>query len=311
VKAAALTLVIVIACTLAFLFQPSQPPSPTPTKPTQDNQGKSAGKDSVGPSNQGDTNSISAAIDKLKSELASWKNQQATENSQKNTSPNGWLKWSTIITAIATLAIAGLGIFQGWAMHRQRLAMEEQAKYMSDGLVETRKAANAATESAKAARDALVLANRPYLDVKGFEIEDLNLRTEDLPMLKITCKVFNPSNTPANVSHVDAFGRIGFGFDMDSLITNKVNHTQLLIAPRRGYWFPMTFKQLTPTQRDLYIDKQLIIDLRLRVTFTDPFGVEMFGQFDRTCVCGPLGYIKAHLQINSPFDPWPPEEKKN
>jgi hypothetical protein len=117
----------------------SQPPSPSPTPPTKNNQSQTAGKDPIATNDKNNSNSVSAAIDKLTSEIASWKNKQTADNSDGNASSDGWLKWSTIISAVATLAIAGLGGLQWWAMHKQRAAMEEQANYMREGLAETRK----------------------------------------------------------------------------------------------------------------------------------------------------------------------------
>ncbi len=70
------------------------------------------------------------------------------------------------MTAIATLTIAGLGVFQWWAMHKQRVAMELQADYMKDALAETRKASNAALSSAETSKRALYISQRPLITVE-------------------------------------------------------------------------------------------------------------------------------------------------
>jgi hypothetical protein len=126
----------------------SQTPPPTPGKPAQNYQGNATGKQDVASDDQRQANSVSTAINKLSSEITAWKNQQAAEDNKRDTSSGGWLMWSTIMTAIATLAIAGLGVFQWWAMHKQRAAMELQATYMKDALAETKKSADAAKSSA-------------------------------------------------------------------------------------------------------------------------------------------------------------------
>ena len=154
---------LVLACNV---YAQSQPPSPAPTKFTQNDKSKTARKQTVASGDKSDADSVSAQIDQLKSKLATWENRQAAKQRQENTSSDWWLRWSTIATAIATLAIAGLGIFQGWAMHKQRLAMDAQAAYMRDGLAETKKAADASVASAETARRTFVDSHQPKLAVR-------------------------------------------------------------------------------------------------------------------------------------------------
>lgn len=74
---------------------------------------------------------------------------EAAQEGKTNPPSDWWLKLSTVVTSVATLAIAGLGFFQWRVMHKQRLAMEQQANYMRDGLALTRQAADAAKLSAE------------------------------------------------------------------------------------------------------------------------------------------------------------------
>jgi len=102
--------------------------------------------------------------------MKAWENRQASKQSQQSPPPQGWLKWGNIVTAIATLAIAGLGIFQGWAMHRQRKAMDAQAAYMRDALAETKKSADAAESSAKTARESLEIGYRARVAIRNLRL---------------------------------------------------------------------------------------------------------------------------------------------
>jgi hypothetical protein len=154
----------------ATLFAQSQPPPPGPRKATQNNKAQATGEQTVAPKNQNNADHTSAAIDKLTSEIASWKKQQAATKDENDSSSGGWLMWSTIATAFATLAIAGLGCFQWRAMHKQRIAMEQQAQYMRDGLALTEISANAAKLAADTAKRALEVTERADILVQAVPI---------------------------------------------------------------------------------------------------------------------------------------------
>ena len=134
-----------------LLLAQSQPPSPTPAKPTQKSKGTATDKQVEVSSIQGDANSLSAAVDKLTSEIASWKKQESAKQDKTDTSAERWAIGSAAVSATATIAIAILAFFQWRSMDKQRLAMDMQAKYMSDGLIETRRAVDAAKASADTA----------------------------------------------------------------------------------------------------------------------------------------------------------------
>ena len=155
------TLTLLFCCSLY-----SQPPSPAPTKTAQDNQGKAQAKQREESSDHDATDKISSAINKLTAEVASWK-QQCNSAAQKNDAPaDWWLKWSTIVSAVATFCIAVLAWFQWRAMRGHKEALDAMATHMRNGLAETKKAADAAKESADAARDSFIAVHRPQLTVR-------------------------------------------------------------------------------------------------------------------------------------------------
>jgi hypothetical protein len=150
----------------------SQPPSPAPSKSTQHDKSKAVRKEAIASNDQSSASSISAAIDKLAAEIASWKKQAEGTRKENNTSSDWWLKGSTVISAVATLLIAIIAAIQACVIHKQRIAMDQQATYMHAGLVETRRAADAATESAKVAKAALELSQRADISIEKIESSD-------------------------------------------------------------------------------------------------------------------------------------------
>ncbi len=123
-----------------LLYAQSQPPSPGPGKPAQENKGNAISKQAVASSDQSDADALSTAVDKLASEMASWKKQEPAKQDINNTSAEWWAIGSAAVSTLATVAIAALAFFQWRAMDKQRLAMDTQATYMRDGLEATRNA---------------------------------------------------------------------------------------------------------------------------------------------------------------------------
>jgi hypothetical protein len=153
-------LIAAIPIVIALLLQlPSQPPSPTPIPHTQHKESKATGEHSKTPNDQNRTDYLPSAIDKLTAEIASRNKAQTSYKDNNNTSSYGWVKWSTIASAAATLLIAVLAFFQWRAMDRQRRAMDRQAEHMRDGLAETKRAADAAEQAAHTAQKALYISS--------------------------------------------------------------------------------------------------------------------------------------------------------
>jgi hypothetical protein len=125
-------------------------PTPTPT-PTSHIERRETRK----------TNSLSNDNSAIAQPRVSPLNQEPTDNeaqNQQNSRPKDSIKspfgWGTDTwIAIFTFFLAVLAGCQFWAMHRQ-------ARFMREALAETKKAADAATMSAKTAKDALHLCER-------------------------------------------------------------------------------------------------------------------------------------------------------
>jgi hypothetical protein len=158
-------LIVLLLASAALLCAQAQPPPQTPGKPYENDQGKSARKQAIETDNQVKPDLISAAIDKLTSEITSWKQQQTAADEKQDAPSNGWIIGSTILSAAATVLIAIVGFLQWRVMGRQRVAMEQQAEYMRVSLEETRKSTDAATRSAKVAEEALHLSQRAMVGV--------------------------------------------------------------------------------------------------------------------------------------------------
>jgi hypothetical protein len=144
----------------------SQQPSPTPRETGQNNKRKSDREQSEASNYQGSADKISAAIDKLASEVASWKEQSGGAPEKTGAPADWWSKWSTILSAIASIGIAVLAFFQWRTMRGHKEALDAMAKHMKNGLEETTKAANAARDSADAAHQSLLATQRPKVAVR-------------------------------------------------------------------------------------------------------------------------------------------------
>lgn len=156
----------VILFFLPLLAAQSQPPPPTPRETTQDDKGKADSKQGEAANDQKGSDKISTAIDKLTSEVASWKKQSASTPQENDAPADWWSKWSTILLAIGTLAIAVLAFFQWRAMRGHKQSLEAMASHMESGLTETKKAADAAKESVESAKYSFIASHRPKLSVK-------------------------------------------------------------------------------------------------------------------------------------------------
>jgi hypothetical protein len=135
---------VALIATAWFALGQSQPPSPGPRKPTQNNQSKTARKQGEAPNYQSAANPVSAAINKLTSEVTAWKQQESAKQKEGDTSTDRWLMWSTIATAAATFAIAYLGYRQWRTLQAHHAVMNRQANYIRRALKQTKIAAKAA-----------------------------------------------------------------------------------------------------------------------------------------------------------------------
>jgi hypothetical protein len=70
---------------------------------------------------------------KLTSEITSWEQPSSSAPQKNDASADWWLKWSTILSAIATLGIAVLAFFQWRAMKGHKEALDAMAVNMRTG----------------------------------------------------------------------------------------------------------------------------------------------------------------------------------
>jgi hypothetical protein len=159
---------LIVLAFLCALPARSQPPSPAPSKSTQNDKSKSNGKQTETSDNKSAADQISSAIDRLTSEVASWKKQQGANPEKDDSSADWWLKWSTIISSVATVAIAVLAYFQWRRMGAHEKALHAMATHMKTGLSATTAAADAANKSAdsgKRSADAFIESEQAWVIV--------------------------------------------------------------------------------------------------------------------------------------------------
>jgi len=136
-----------------FIFGQSQPPSPTSSKSAHANQKKAKPEQDKSCTDDDTTKELTSAINQLTAVIAARNEQHFAVQSNNKTPAPRWLIASTIVSALATLAIAVLGYFQWRAMHRQ-------AGFMQNGLLLTQQSADAATVGAQAATASVDAMNK-------------------------------------------------------------------------------------------------------------------------------------------------------
>jgi hypothetical protein len=147
-------LTLALASLIALLLAQSPPPPPTPTKSSQEKQDVSNVEKSPTQNTASPSQTPTTPINKTAAEPNQEdKTGKPAKVGKKSSSKWNWGAVNTGIVTFFTLILTGVGIFQ-------YLSMRKQAEYMGDGLIETKKAADAAKESAGAATKALENAER-------------------------------------------------------------------------------------------------------------------------------------------------------
>jgi hypothetical protein len=172
------------------LYAQSQPPSPTSPIVRQDNKSEAGGKKAETYNDHNGADKIAAAIDKLASEIASWKKKSDAD-------PGNSYSSSEWITAIATFAIALLALFQWLTMRQHKHALDAMAAHMASGLEKTTTAANAAKDSANTAKNTFVSSHRPRLAMRFISAKGI----EQINPASGTFYVFNTGGTNAHLTH--------------------------------------------------------------------------------------------------------------
>lgn len=185
---------IVAVFGLPLLYAQLHQVPPGPRKASQGNQGEAKTKKSEARDNQESAGPLATAINKLTAEIAAREKEANGSPKESASSAEGWLKWSTIVSAGATFFISVLSYRQWRAMDSQRIAMETQSTYMSRALIETTKAANAARDSAVTASDTSVRQLRAYIEVRHVGCQGLN----DSRTFGVKFAFVNNGQTPAS-----------------------------------------------------------------------------------------------------------------
>jgi hypothetical protein len=143
----------------------SQPPSPRPAKPAQENKNQPSPKQSESTTNQQPSEDIPALTDKVITELARRNQQQTAGERKKETSIDWWGIFRDALLVIFTGALAVLA-------NRQHQAMIQQADYMRDALAETKKSADAAVNAATVAKRSLEVAYQAKVGITSITLTD-------------------------------------------------------------------------------------------------------------------------------------------
>ncbi len=205
---------------VAALVAPSQPPTPRPTvgsqAPQQQTQPQGA-----------DPKQHVTPVPSANGQEGTKDPKQPTDPKQGE-SPTYW--WSPIdpnwVIAFLTFVLAWLG-YRQWKvmdiqaaisktqnkiiqeqsaiMEAQQTAAAEQSEYMRDGLIETRRAADAATAGVEIAKEALIVTERAYIDVKGLTIEPLKVGEQATASFEVR----NSGRTPARNVTIKGYYHIG------------------------------------------------------------------------------------------------------
>lgn len=148
--------------------------------------------------------------------------------------------------------------------------MEQQAQYMREGLNETRKAADAARNSADTAEQALMIANRGWLMISDFNVSNLTPNG----VATISFRVINAGATPVTFHHADCLSRIDSSLPDDPDYRERVE-----VEQPQAVFGPGEFKTLShPTRVIPSVDFMKLptgertIFVFGRLVYTDVFG---------------------------------------
>ena len=263
--------VLVIAILSGSALLAWQPDTPSPESTTEQAQEDQS---------QPDSNPVALAEDQPDNEQESPNEDPPGEPADPQ---RGWLTVSAIIQALVAIAILG---FTGGLYFLSRGALQA-----------TRDAANAAGESAKTAEASLKLAYRPHLDIKDIGHNSSPAVLTDEPVeLKLSFKLFNPGTTPVGVTSV--VWEYSIGDEGGNEYQNAGEVT--LISPTKGFVYDVPIGTLSEKSRSLFLEKRLVVRLRVTVEFDGPLESRSM-TFRRRVRCGP-NYCQSALDNWSASD---------
>lgn len=194
------TTLIGFACALSLCAQ--TPPAPRRSAPGN-HQKQARGNDTraATPKENRETDPVSSSIDQLSSQIKAWKDQEAAQYKNRSSS-NGqpdtdwWSHANAIASGLAAVLIAIWAGFQWAAMDKQRLAMQAQARHLSDTLHAIQQAAEAAVSSARSAEkslNAVIDKERARLEV----IPTLGNTAQPAESVGVSVRIRNTGKTDA------------------------------------------------------------------------------------------------------------------
>lgn len=160
---------IFVVLSALLLFGQSQPPSPTPSELSQKKQDETPEKQAIGNANKKPASQASASANQIDSKPQGGEESQGAKYSEKTTARSG-IDWPSWVVAIFTAVLAVVAGLQLWAMHKQ-------AESMREGLIETKKAADAARDSAEYTRRGLEISQGPNVVISSIVLNDEGQRT--------------------------------------------------------------------------------------------------------------------------------------
>jgi hypothetical protein len=153
-------------------------------------------------------------------------------------------------------------------MTEQRDAANAQSEHMSKALVETRKAADAAKQSADTAERALVLLNRPYLDAENWRGDIIGAMKAETMHITVSFNIVNSSVTPAFVESIEVNDDSGQASPLGELSTDTT--VEATIGPRQSQPFRRDVLLTQEQWQQVYFGK-LAVNFWGTITFTDDF----------------------------------------
>lgn len=221
----ALALVVFAAtCFAQIAMAQSQPPPPTPSEPAQEKQ--NVGHDEHGNAKPNDTPAqvIQPVIDKSKSKPTEKDRNTGSDKDGDESALKWWNFYNAIAVTLFTLVLAVVAVLQ-WS------SMRQQANYMKDGLEMTKesnvaalKAANAAEESVKHAKETARIDQRAWITIKGAILQQ-PLKVNEAPVIRTV--ITNSGRTPA--LEVGVFSGV-FLQETGQEISASLNHIERTVS---------------------------------------------------------------------------------
>jgi hypothetical protein len=270
-------LILVAVAAVGVVYSQSQPPSPTPREAQHTDENKTHPEQAKDTTDDNSTNRLITAIDKVSAEIAAG-NQQESRAYGKDKAPTDW--WAVASTVLMTIFTGALA----WLAYLQWGAMKSQANYMRDGLIETRRAAQAAIDSAGVAKvaathseRALLITQRSYVQITSVMIEGLKPHSRPI----ITCRMVNTGKTLAHVKELSIVLGVAPSLPPQPDYSNVVTPPAVLMAGETLDWAVRIDYDITPEKLSYIKSGKWELYIYGVTRYEDVFGVEHRTGFGR------------------------------